>query len=122
MHLELTEDQEIFRDTTRRFLQERTPIARVRELYDSLDGFERGWWRDAAELGWTSLLVPEEHGGGTFSGRPTADAVIVAEEIGRLVAPGPFVPVNVVAATLSAEIRRPLIVLGLVRTGSTARS
>ena len=34
--------------------------------------------------------MPEEHGGGSLSGNPVQDAVIVAEEMGRLVAPGPF--------------------------------
>lgn len=101
MNLELTEDQEFFRETTRRFLESESPLTNVRELWDSVDGFDRGWWTKAAELGWTSLFVPERHGGGTLSGGATADAVIVAEEMGRMVAPGPFLPVNVVAAALA---------------------
>ena len=103
MNVELTEDQEFFRDTTRRFLESEVPLTSVRELFDSTDGFERGWWRKAAELGWTSLFAPEEHGGGSLSGNPTRDAVIVAEEMGLMVAPGPFLPVNVVIAALSAD-------------------
>ncbi len=73
----------------------------MRALYDSIDGFDREWWRKAAELGWTSLFVPEALGGGSLSGGSTRDAVIVAEEMGRLVSPGPFLPVNVVAAALA---------------------
>jgi alkylation response protein AidB-like acyl-CoA dehydrogenase len=103
VNLELTEDQEFFRETTRRFLESEAPLTVVRELWDSADGFEREWWRKAAELGWTSLFVPEGHGGGSLSGNPVGDAVIVAEEMGRLVSPGPFLPVNVVAAALAAE-------------------
>ena len=75
----------------------------MRALWDTADGFDRDWWRKAAELGWTSLFVTEEHGGGSLSGNPVQDAVIVAEEMGRLVAPGPFLAVNVVAAALAAE-------------------
>ncbi len=101
MNLELTDDQEFFRETTRRFLESESPLTSVRELWDSVDGFDRGWWTKAAELGWTSLFVPERHGGGTLSGGATADAVIVAEEMGRMVAPGPFLPINVVAAALA---------------------
>lgn len=101
MHLELTEDQDFFRETTRRFIETETPISRVRELHGHDDGFERRWWQSAAELGWTAMLASERAGGGSLSGRPLGDAVIVAEEMGRLVAPGPFVPVNVVAAALS---------------------
>ncbi|MBW8825347.1 MAG: acyl-CoA/acyl-ACP dehydrogenase [Acidobacteria bacterium] len=101
MNLELSEDQEFFRETTRKFLESEMPLTAVRELYESADGFDRDWWRQAAELGWTSLYVPEAHGGGSLSGSPTRDAVIVAEEMGRLVSPGPFLPVNVVAAALA---------------------
>jgi alkylation response protein AidB-like acyl-CoA dehydrogenase len=103
MRVELNEDQELFRSSTRRFLELETPISLVRELYEARDGFDRAWWRTAAELGWTSLLVAERLGGGTLSGRPNSDAVIVAEEMGRLVAPGPFVPVNVVAASVATS-------------------
>jgi alkylation response protein AidB-like acyl-CoA dehydrogenase len=77
------------------------PITAVRDLYENRDGFERSWWSAGAELGWAGLFVPEAYGGGSLSGHPTADAVIVAEEMGRLVSPGPFLPVNVVAAALA---------------------
>jgi alkylation response protein AidB-like acyl-CoA dehydrogenase len=103
VNLELTEDQEFFRETTRRFLESEVPLTAVRELWDSADGFDRQWWVKAAELGWTSMFVPEAHGGGSVSGSPTVDAVIVAEEMGRLVSPGPFLPVNVVAAAVAGE-------------------
>jgi alkylation response protein AidB-like acyl-CoA dehydrogenase len=102
LHVELTEEQEFFRSSIRKFLEAETPLTAIRDLYETPDGFDPAWWRQAAELGWTSLLVPSERGGGTLSGRPVADAVIVAEEMGRLVAPGPFLPVNVVAATIAA--------------------
>lgn len=103
MRLELSEGQEFFRETTRRFLESEAPVTRVRELADAEAGFDRGWWRKAGELGWTGLFVAEADGGGSLSGRPLCDAVIVAEEMGRLVAPGPFLPVNVVAAALAAS-------------------
>jgi len=99
--LELTEEQAFFGATTRKFLESEVPLSKVRELYESAEGFEREWWRQTAELGWTSFFVPESLGGGSVSGRPTTDAAIVAQEIGRLVSPGPFLPVNVVAAALA---------------------
>jgi alkylation response protein AidB-like acyl-CoA dehydrogenase len=102
MNLELSEDQEFFRDTTRKFLAAEVPLSTVRDLYDEREGFSSAWWRAAAELGWTSLFVPEALGGGSLSGRPTEDAMIVAEEMGRLVSPGPFLPVNLVAACLAS--------------------
>ena len=103
MNLELTEDQEFFRETTRKFLEVEVPLTAVRALYESPEGFGRDWWRQAAELGWTSPYVPEAHGGGSISGSPTRDAVIVAEEMGRLVSPGPYLPTNVVAAALASD-------------------
>ncbi|MGE0878690.1 MAG: acyl-CoA dehydrogenase family protein [Acidimicrobiia bacterium] len=101
MHLELSEDQEFFRETTRRFLESEVPLTEVRALYDHPAGYDESWWRQACELGWTSMYVPEAHGGGSLSGRPTCDAVMVAEEMGRLVSPGPFGATNVVAAALA---------------------
>jgi len=92
-----------FRDTTRRFLEAESPLTSVRALWEGTDGFERDYWRRVGELGWTSAFVPEIHGGGSVSGRPVQDLAIVAEEMGRLVAPGPFLPVNVVAAAIASD-------------------
>lgn len=102
MELQLTEDQALFVETTRRFLQAESPLTRVRELASEPDGFDRSMWRRGAELGWTSMLVSERDGGGSIGEHGLLDLVLVAEEMGRLVAPGPLVPVNVVAAALSA--------------------
>jgi alkylation response protein AidB-like acyl-CoA dehydrogenase len=100
--LRLSDDQQLFRETTRKFLESTCPLETVRRLADAEPaGFERKWWKQGAELGWVSMLVPEEDGGGSISGHGLLDLVLVAEEMGRLVAPGPFVPTNVVAAALA---------------------
>ncbi|HEY1467078.1 MAG TPA: acyl-CoA dehydrogenase family protein, partial [Acidimicrobiales bacterium] len=102
MELELTDDQQLFRETTRKFLETSTPLTVVREIAaENPDGFDRGWWRRGAELGWTSMLVPEELGGGSVSGEGVMDLQLIAEEMGRMVSPGPLLPTNVVAAALS---------------------
>ena len=101
MELELQGDQELFVETTRRFLETESPLTKVRALYDDAAGFDRDFWRRGAELGWTTMLVPERHGGGSVSGDGLLDLVLVAEEMGRLVAPGPLLPVNVVAETVA---------------------
>ena len=103
MELELEHDQQLFWETSRKFIESTAPLTTVRELYDNPDGFDRAWWRQAGELGWTSMLVPEEHGGGTVSGNGLLDLVLVAEEMGRTVSPGPFLPTNVVAASVAAS-------------------
>ena len=101
MEIALSDDQEFFRDTTRKFLGSECPIPKVRELRSNPDGFERDYWRQGAELGWTSLLVPEELGGGSVSGNGAADLALVADAFGTHVAPGPLLPCNVVAAALA---------------------
>ncbi len=103
MDLELTPDQELLRDTTRKFLQATAPLAEVRALAANPAGFERDWWRRGAELGWTSLLVAQERGGGSVSGEGLRDLALIAEEMGAMVSPGPLIATNVVAQTLSHD-------------------
>jgi alkylation response protein AidB-like acyl-CoA dehydrogenase len=101
MDFELTADQRLFRSTTREFLEKEMPLTRVRELAERGVGFERDWWRRGSELGWNSMTVAPEAGGDSISGEGLVDTCIVAEEMGRLVSPGPLLGVNVVAAALS---------------------
>ncbi|MDV3132078.1 acyl-CoA dehydrogenase family protein [Mycobacterium sp. 29Ha] len=91
---------DLFLSTTRAFLDREASIERVREMHSRGDTYDRDWWRKAAELGWTSLLVPDELGGGSVSGNGVADLALVAEQIGRTVAPGPLMPVSAVLAGL----------------------
>ena len=98
MELELTEEQEFFQQTTRKFLAAECPITTVRALESDPAGFDGDYWRRGAGLGWTSMLVPEANGGGSLSEHGLLDLVLVAEQMGRLVSPGPLVAVNVVAS------------------------
>jgi hypothetical protein len=95
--LELLDDQELFLETNRRFLTANWPASTVRGLIDDKVGFDRNVWDRGAERGWTSMLVPEECGGGSISGEGVADVAIVAEELGRALFVGPVIPSNVVA-------------------------
>jgi alkylation response protein AidB-like acyl-CoA dehydrogenase len=106
--LDLTPDQELLRDTTRKFLQTTVPLTAVRALAENPDGFDRGWWQRGAELGWTSLLVDERRGGGSVSGAGLRDLALVAEEMGAMVSPGPLLATNVVTQTLSRDASEEL--------------
>jgi len=75
-------------------------MAELRRLRDDAVGFRDDYWARGADLGWTSLLVSEEHGGGTIGGHGLVDLTLVAHEFGRHAAPGPLTTTNVVAATL----------------------
>jgi len=90
----------LFASTTQSFLEKEASLGRLRELHAAGTSFEVDWWRRAAELGWTSLLVPEALGGGSVSGDGVADLALVAELAGRTVAPGPLHPVSTVLAGL----------------------
>lgn len=91
----------LFASTAQAFLAKEASLPRVRELHAAGTSFDRDWWRRAAELGWASMLVPEELGGGSVSGDGVGDLALLAEQIGHTVAPGPFHPVNTVLAGLA---------------------
>lgn len=121
MDIGLSQDQELFRATTQRFLETECPVTRVRDLQHDVSGFDPRYWRAGAELGWTSLLVSDSDGGGSISGDGIADLKIVAEEMGRLISPGPLIPINIVASTLSArgtKEQRAILLPGIL-DGST---
>src|SRR4051794_18784503 len=75
---DLTSDQEVFRETTARFLDDQVPVAELRRLRDDPAGFDEKYWRGGADLGWTSLLVSESDGGGTISDNGVIDLTLVA--------------------------------------------
>ncbi|QIV84853.1 acyl-CoA dehydrogenase family protein [Mycolicibacterium frederiksbergense] len=93
-------EQMLFASTAQAFLDKEVPLSTVREIQGSGGSFDAQWWQRAAELGWASLLVPEELGGGSVSGDGVADLALLAEQAGRTVAPGPLHPVSVVLAGL----------------------
>ncbi len=101
MLLSLSSDQEFFRETTGRFLADRVPVAELRRLREDPQGFSDDYWRQGAELGWTSLLVDDASGGGSISDDGVIDLSLIAHQFGAQAAPGPLVPTNVVAAALS---------------------
>jgi alkylation response protein AidB-like acyl-CoA dehydrogenase len=90
----------LFASTTQSFLEKETPLTRIREMHAAGETFDAGWWGRTAELGWTSLLVPEDLGGGSVSGSGVQDLALVAEIAGKTVAPGPLHPVSTVLAGL----------------------
>ena len=101
MKLDLTPEQAFFHGTTRQFLDDKVPTSLLRDLRGDPAGFGRDFWRQGADLGWTSLLVPEADGGGSVSGQGLVDLALVAFEFGRYAAPGPLTTANVVTAAVA---------------------
>ncbi|HEY0830202.1 MAG TPA: acyl-CoA dehydrogenase [Candidatus Dormibacteraeota bacterium] len=86
MDFAFSEEQEMLRRSTREFLAKECSPKTVRRLMESPDGFDAALWKKIADLGWTALGIPEQYGGvGTF-----LDLVVVLEEAGRALLPGPF--------------------------------
>jgi len=105
--LAITDDQEMLRAATAGFVQSACPLTRIRELGETGADVGADYVRSGAELGWFAMLVPEEQGGGSVSGHGVLDAVILAEERGRLLQPGAFVATNVVADALARLVAGP---------------
>ena len=114
----------LFTSTTQAFLQKEAPLRRVRELHAAGVSFDPAWWRRAAELGWTALLVPEDLGGGSISGNGVEDLAMVAEQLGKTVAPGPLYPISVVLAALveSADRQAHTAIIESLMSGETVAS
>src|SRR5688572_17270399 len=102
MFLELSSDQELFRETTARFLEQHANAAGLRRLRHDPAGFSSDYCRRGSELGWTSLLVSEADGGGPTPTSGLVDYTILAYALGRPAAPAPLASRNVVAGALRA--------------------
>src|SRR5262245_29366160 len=123
MELDLTDDQEFFAETTAKFLEDKANPTELRSLRHDPAGYAPDYWRQGAELGWTSLLVSEDDGGGSVSGRGLADLALVAHQFGRYAAPGPLLATNVVAAAISrggSSEQKAAVLAGLLSGESVA--
>ena len=100
------ESIEMFRDSARGFLSATDQRKRVRVFEESGGGFDRATWKQIAELGWLSILVPEDDGG---LGLGIAEVASIAVEVGRQLLPEPFVDAGVhpVALSVAFARRRP---------------
>jgi alkylation response protein AidB-like acyl-CoA dehydrogenase len=100
---EVTRDQRILLDTALSFIDRTCPVTKVRErAYDDA-AFAGAYRRQAGELGWYSLLVSEDVGGGSVSDNGVEDAALVAYTRGRRLQPDPFVGTNVVAYAVATD-------------------
>jgi alkylation response protein AidB-like acyl-CoA dehydrogenase len=92
MDLGLSEEQELLKNFARDFLEKECPEKLVRDMEDDETGHSPELWRGMAEQGWPGLIIPPEYGG---SGMTFLDLIILIEEFGRALVPGPFVPTMV---------------------------
>ena len=99
MSIAITEDHRALAATVSDFLVKHQSRAAARALLETDDEPNASFYKEAADLGWLGLHVPEELGG---SGYGLEETVVVAEELGRALAPGAFTPTLITSAVLSA--------------------
>jgi alkylation response protein AidB-like acyl-CoA dehydrogenase len=101
VNLVLNEEQEELQATVRRFLADRAPLARVREVMETPEGRDTALWeRMAGDLGLPGLIVPETYGG---AGLGQVELSVVMEELGAALTPSPYLASAVLAATALLE-------------------
>jgi alkylation response protein AidB-like acyl-CoA dehydrogenase len=115
MNFDISEDQQMMRDTFARFLDKHSSMARVRAAQPR--GFDPALWSGLAELGAFSVRVPEASGG---LGLGLLDAAILMEEIGRTLASGAVAETLVAARLLAVSGGADTVeLLGRVIAGET---
>ena len=96
MNFDFSDDQKLLRKTAREFLDEHAPLTLCRAVFESDASYSEALWKGVGELGWLGTAIPEEYGGAGF-GR--LELAVLAEELGRALAPIPFAS----SAYLTAE-------------------
>ncbi len=87
MDFAFSEQQELLKKEARNFFDAEYPKKLVKELEESESGYSLEVWRKMADLGWLSLIIPEEHGG---VGGDLLDLAILFEEVGKTACPAPL--------------------------------
>jgi alkylation response protein AidB-like acyl-CoA dehydrogenase len=97
MNYDLNNEQLMMKNAARKFLSAESNGEFVRQMVLSEKGFTEEMWRKMVDLGWTSLIIPEEYGGigGSF-----LDLCVILHEIGYSCLPGPFFSTAVVGSLL----------------------
>ena len=110
MSIAITDDHRTLAQTASDFLLKNGARGAARDLLEAKTEGLPAFWAEVAGLGWLGLHIPEEYGGSGF-GLP--ELVVVVEELGPAVAPGPFVPTvtasAVIAATASSDVKARLL-------------
>ena len=94
MNFDFSEEQKLLRTVARDYLEDRAPLGLARSVLESDDAMSRELWAGAAEMGWLGAVIPERWGGAGFG---HAELVQIAGELGRALAPIPFVTSAAVA-------------------------
>jgi alkylation response protein AidB-like acyl-CoA dehydrogenase len=120
MAMTLTEEQQLLLDTATQFFQERAPVSELRKLRDSKDavGFDRGLWKEMADLGFAGIMISEKYGGSDFG---PVGLGLVLEQAGRTLAATPLVSTVLVcgsAVQLAGNAAQRQDILSAISSGN----
>src|ERR1700691_75523 len=87
MNFDFSDDQKLLREQARKFLAEKCPTKAVRSVLEGSHGHGDALWKGIAGMGWMGTAIPESYGG---LGLGYLELCVVAEELGRVLAPVPF--------------------------------
>lgn len=87
MNFDFSEDQKMLKDQARKFLTEKCPAKAVRKILEGDESYDKALWKQIAGMGWLGTAIPEEFGG---LGLGHLELCVIAEELGRVIAPVPF--------------------------------
>jgi hypothetical protein len=87
MNFDFSDEQKQMRDEARKFLAEKCPPKAVREVLDGKAAYDKALWKGLAEMGFLGVAIPEQFGG---AGAGHLELCVIAEEMGRALAPVPF--------------------------------
>jgi alkylation response protein AidB-like acyl-CoA dehydrogenase len=87
MNFDFSDDQKVLRDQARKFLSQHAAPARVRKILETDASYDLELWKGMAEQGWPGTAIPESYGGAGFG---YLELCVIAEELGRSLAPTPF--------------------------------
>src|SRR3981189_3670975 len=116
MNFDFSDEQKQLRDEARKFLAEKCPPKAVRTVLDGKEPYDRELWQGLADLGFLGVALPEQCGG---AGAGHLELWVVAEEMGRALAPVPFSSTVYLAAEAillagsDAQKRKGLTLIGL---------
>jgi len=87
MNFDFSDEQKLLRDQARKLLAQNCAPKVVRKVFEGEHGYDRALWKKIADMGWLGTAIPESHGG---LGLGYLELCVLAEELGRVLAPLPF--------------------------------
>jgi alkylation response protein AidB-like acyl-CoA dehydrogenase len=106
MQFGLSESQEFLKDSARKFFAGECPAAEVRRLMETDTAYDASLWAKLTDQGYTGIIFPEEYGG---VGLGKVELMLLMEESGRALLPGPFFSTVVLAGSVLDAVATPAL-------------